>query len=208
MPGALGAGRNDGEKACPSGCRSSPGAARICRRLPSARRWRWCGPGRNAARRSDKSKSSGRFDDRAASPPHRRPDPGRSAQDPRRRHGLRRAGRELSGRPRRAVRGPQPDPLHHLPAGGRRLQHGRGLWQADGPARHLLRDPRPRRHQCLHRAAYRLPGFDADDPADRPGRPRPDRARGLPGDRLPPHVRAASPNGWRRSTTRGASPSW
>ena len=37
---------------------------------------------------------------------------------------------------------------------------------------------------------HRLPGLDAADPPDRPGRPRDDGARGVPGDRLPPHVRA------------------
>ena len=39
------------------------------------------------------------------------------------------------------------------------------------------------------RNAYRLPGFDAHDPADRPGGARDHGPRGVPGDRLPPHVR-------------------
>ena len=61
---------------------------------------------------------------------------------------------------------------HRLPAGRRRRDDGRGLWQADRPARHLLRHPRPRRHQCLRRRPYRPAGFDADDPVHRPGRAR------------------------------------
>ena len=60
---------------------------------------------------------------------------------------------------------------HHLPPGRRRGQHGGGLRQADRQARHLLRHARARRHQCLDRRAHRVPGFDADDPVHRPGRP-------------------------------------
>ena len=48
---------------------------------------------------------------------------------------------------------------------------------------------RPRRLPRVGRRAHRVPGFDADDPADRPGRPRHDGPRGVPGDRLPPDVR-------------------
>ena len=121
--------------------------------------------------------------------PQRRAGSDRPAAHSRHRHDLRRAGRELSRRARRALRAAQLDPLHHLPPGGRGGQHGGGLRQAHRQARHLLRDPRARRHQCQHRIAYRLPGFDAHDPAGRPGGARNHRPRGLPGDRLPPHVR-------------------
>ena len=88
----------------------------------------------------------------------------------------------------------------------RRLRHGRGLRQADGPAGHLLRHARPRRHQRGHRPAYRLPGFDADDPVHRPGRARLSRPRGVPGDRLPAHVRPRRQMGRRRSTMPSAFP--
>ena len=54
------------------------------------------------------------------------------------------------------------------PKGG--CDDGGGLWQAHGPARHLLRHPRPRRHQCQPRRPHRDAGFDADDPVRRPGR--------------------------------------
>ena len=40
-----------------------------------------------------------------------------------------------------------------------------------------------------HRRAHGVPGFDADDPLHRPGRQRLRRPRGVPGNRLPPHVR-------------------
>ena len=64
--------------------------------------------------------------------------------------------------------------------------YGRGLRQADRPAGHRLRHPRPGRHQRQRRRAYRPAGLDADDPVRRPGRPRQPRPRGLPGGRLPP----------------------
>ena len=114
----------------------------------------------------------------------------RPAAHPWHRHHLRRAGRELSRGARRALRPAQLDPLRHLPPGRRRRQHGRGLRQADRQAGDRLRDARSGCDQCQHRPAYRLPGFDADDPAGRPGGARDDRPRGVPGDRLPPHVRA------------------
>ena len=108
---------------------------------------------------------------------------------PGRRHRLRRARRELPGRARRFSRAPRADPLHRLPAGRRRRLHGRGAGQAQRPAGHLLRHPRPGRDQRQHRRAHRVPGLDADDPVRRPGGQRPARPRGLPGDRLPPDVR-------------------
>ena len=48
----------------------------------------------------------------------------------------------------------------------------------------------PGRDARRRRRPHRLPGLDAADPPDRPGRPRDDGARGVPGDRLPPDVRA------------------
>ena len=45
------------------------------------------------------------------------------------------------------------------------------------------------RHQRQHRRAHGLPGFHAHDPVRGPGRQRLHGARGLPGNRLPPHVR-------------------
>ena len=77
-------------------------------------------------------------------------------------------------------------------AGGRRRDDGGGLGQADRPARHLLRHPRPRRHQRQPRRAYRRAGFDADDPVHRPGR----------------RAACASARRSRRSTTRPCSARW
>ena len=57
------------------------------------------------------------------------------------------------------------------------------------------------------RHPHRLPGFHADDPVHRPDRHRRGRARGVPGDRLPPHVRADVANGSPRSTAPTACPS-
>ena len=55
-----------------------------------------------------------------------------------------------------------------------------------------------------------FPGLDADDPVHRPGRQRFHRARGVPGDRLPAHVRAAGEMGRadrsRRSRSRVRQP--
>ena len=140
--------------------------------------------------------------------PQRRAGPDRPAAHSRHRHDLRRAGRELPRRARRALRPAQLDPLRHLPPGRRRRQHGGGLRQADRQARHLLRHPRAGRHQRQHRLAYRLPGFDADDPAGRPG-----GARGQPTARRSRKSTIAAcsarwPSGSSRSRTRGAFPSW
>ena len=59
------------------------------------------------------------------------------------------------------------------------------------------------------RRAHRIPGFDADDPVHRPGRQRHHRARSVPGNRLPPHVRPDGQMGRadrpRRSHARNAS---
>ena len=59
-----------------------------------------------------------------------------------------------------------------------------------GTTRHRLCDARPRRHQRLVGRACRVSGFDADDPAARPGRARHDGTRGVSGNRLPADVRA------------------
>ena len=56
--------------------------------------------------------------------------------------------------------------------------------------RALLRHARARARRTPRRRPHRVPGLDADDPARRPGRARPGGARGVPGDRLPAHVRA------------------
>ena len=119
--------------------------------------------------------------------PHRRPDPGRPADRPRRRSPLLRAGRKLSRRARRAAR--RRHRRHRVPAGGRRGHDGGGLRQADRAPRHLLRHARARRDQRLARHPHRPAGFDAADPVRRPGRARHARARGLPGARLPRRVR-------------------
>ena len=69
-----------------------------------------------------------------------------------------RAGRILSRRARRAAR--FADPHHRLPPGRRRGDDGRLPGPADRQARHLLRHPRPRRHQRLGRHPHRHAGFD------------------------------------------------
>ena len=71
---------------------------------------------------------------------------------------LRRARRELSRGARRAPRHARRIRLVAEPARGRRRLHGRGLGQADRPARHRLRHPRPRRHQRRDRRAHRAAG--------------------------------------------------
>ena len=107
--------------------------------------------------------------DLRAQAPHRRADPDRPAEAARRRHASS-ACRARATWPRwtrsttRAT-----DPLHLLPPGGRRRHHGRGLRQAHRPARHLLRHARARAPPTPRRRPHRLPGFDADDPAHRPG---------------------------------------
>ena len=141
--------------------------------------------------------------DDVASAPQRRAGPDRSAAHSRDRHDLRRPRRELPRGTRRALCPAQLDPLRHLPPGGRRGQHGGSLRQAHRQARHLLRHPRPGRDQCQHRFAYRLPGFDAHDPARRAGRARGHRPRGVPGNRLSPHVR---PDGQVGRPDRGRPP--
>ena len=52
------------------------------------------------------------------------------------------------------------------------------------------RHARPGRDARVGRRAHRVPGLDAADPARRPGRLGPGGARGVPGGRLPAHVRA------------------
>ena len=100
----------------------------------------------------------------------------------------------------------QLDPPRHLPPGRRRRDDGGGLWQADRPARHLLRDARPRRHQRQRRPAHRDPGFDADDPVHRPGA-RATRASARRSRRSTTAACSASwPNGWPRSTIRRRIP--
>ena len=80
--------------------------------------------------------------------------------------------------------------LDHLPPRGRRREHGGRLREAHGPAGHRRRHARPRRDARVGRRAHRVPGLDAADPARRAGRVRPGGARGVPGGRLPAHVRA------------------
>ena len=123
----------------------------------------------------------------------------RGARSQRRRPPLLRAGRELSRRARRAAR--FADPHHRLPPGRRRRDDGRLPRQADRQARHLLRHPRPRRHQRLGRHPHRHAGFDARHPVHRPGRAR-HAASARPSRRSTTGASsAASPNGWSRSTT-------
>ena len=103
---------------------------------------------------------------------------------------IRRPRRELPRRARRAPRHAR-DPHGAEPAGGRGRLHGRGLGQADRPARHLLRHPRPRRHQRRHRHPHGAAGQRADDRLRRPGGDRHDRPRGVPGGRLSRRLRPA-----------------
>ena len=77
--------------------------------------------------------------------------------------------------PRRAPR--RADPPDHLPARGRRGEHGGRLRQADRPPGDLLRHARARRDPRVGRRAHRVPGLDAADPARRPGRARDQRDR-------------------------------
>ena len=78
----------------------------------------------------------------------------------------------------------------HLPPRERRREHGRSVRQADRCAGSVLRDARSGRDERIDRRAHGVSGFDADDPVHRPGRQRLHGARGVPGDRLPAHVRA------------------
>src|SRR5204862_1830313 len=97
-----------------------------------------------------------------------------------RRDGVQRRRRELPRSARRALRRAG-DPSRDLPPGGRRGVYGGSLRQADRAARRTASDARPRRLQRLDRGAYRVPGFDADDRAGRPGSAPPDRPRGVSG---------------------------
>ena len=72
---------------------------------------------------------------------------------------------------------------------------------------HLHGHARPRRDARGRRHPHRLPGLDAADPPDRPGRPRDDGPGGVPGDRLPPHVRADGEVGRADRRPRAGSPS-
>ena len=114
---------------------------------------------------------------------------------------LRRARRELSRRARRALRRARRDPLHHLPPGRRRGQHGRGLRQAHRQARHLLRHARSGRDQRQSIGVHTgVPGFDADDPVHRPGR-RATSSSARPSRKSTTAACSARwPSGWRRSS--------
>ena len=76
-----------------------------------------------------------------------------------------------------------------MPPGGRRRHDGGGARQAHRPARHRVRDARPRRHQRLARHSHRETGFDPADHVRRAGRARDARPRGVPGARLSRGVR-------------------
>ena len=115
----------------------------------------------------------------------RRRQPARARRDAR----LRGARGELPADPRRAPRRRRSPDLRHLPAGGRRRLHGGGARQARRPAGHRARHARPRRLQRGDRHPHRGPGLDADGRAGRPGRHRIGGPRGIPGNRLPAHVR-------------------
>ena len=78
-----------------------------------------------------------------------------------------------------------------MPPRGRRRDDGGGIREADRRPGDLLRDARAGRHAGLRRRAHGLPGRDAAPPLRRPGASRGRGARGVPGDRLPPHVRPA-----------------
>ena len=77
---------------------------------------------------------------------------------------------------------------------------------ADRQARHLLRHPRPRRHQCIGRHPYRHAGFDPADPVHRPDRARHAQSARRSRRSTTGASSATSPNGWSRSTTPPASP--
>ena len=139
--------------------------------------------------------------------PHRRANPDRPAEDPWRRHGLLRAGRELSRGARRDVRRQLAAP-RHLPPGRRRHDDGRGLWQAHRPARHLLRDARPGRLQRQRRR------FTSRARIRRRSSSSSARSRAAPGGarrfRRSITARCSAPwrNGSTRSTIPRACPSW
>ena len=115
-----------------------------------------------------------------------------------------RARRELSRRARRAPR--RRDRRARLPPRGRRRHDGRGLRQADRPARHLLRDARAGRHQ--RRARLHIARQDSTPMILFVGQVERGhaRARGVPGDRLPRGVRRDGEMGGRDRRRRRASP--
>ena len=115
--------------------------------------------------------------------------PGRRAQDPRRRHGLRRAGRELSGRARRAARLRDDIKFVICRQEGGASNMAEAYGKLTGPPGICFVTRGPGATNASDRRSHRAPGFDADDPVHRPGRQRLRRARSLPGNRLPPHVR-------------------
>ena len=123
----------------------------------------------------------------AAVDAQRRAGPGRPARAARGRPGLRRPRRELPRRPRRAARRAAA-PRRHPPR-ERRGEHGRGLRQAHRPPRRVHGHARAGGDQRLQRRAHRDAGLDAAAAARRADRPRDDRARGLPGARLPRRLR-------------------
>ena len=88
-----------------------------------------------------------------------------------------------TSRPRRAPR--LADPPDHVPARGGGGEHGGGVREADGEARHLLRHARPGLDTRGDRRAHGRPGLDADDPLRRPGAAGAPRSRRVPGARLP-----------------------
>ena len=99
-----------------------------------------------------------------------------------------------------------PDPVRHVPSRGRRREHGGGR-TASSPARPgiclVTRGPGATHASVGVHTAYQdatpLLLLVGQIPRERC------RARGLPGDRLPPHVRHRSPSGSRRSTRSSAS---
>ena len=123
---------------------------------------------------------------------HGRTDDRRCAAGARRRTCLRRARRELPADPRCAATTSR-DRLAFVTC---RHEHGASMMaeahgKLDGRPGRLPRHPRSRCVQRRDRRAHRLPGFDADAAADRSGRARLSRPRGLPGSRLRGDVPAA-----------------
>ena len=116
-------------------------------------------PGRRRDAEAAAADRAARAADRAAGEPDRRPDPRRPARAARRRPRLRRARRELPRRSRRAAR--LADPVRHLPARGRRREHGRGLRQAHRPPGDLPGHARARRDARGRRRPHGVPGLDA-----------------------------------------------
>ena len=119
----------------------------------------------------------------------RRQAPRRPARRPRRRPRLLRARRELPRRARRPLR--LADPPHHLPPRGGAANMAEAYGKLTGRPGICLVTRGPGRDAGVGRRAHGVPGLDAADPARRPGRLRPGGARGVPGGRLPAHVRPA-----------------